>query len=149
MLATRITYGLSPRYPSSIPKAFSSFLGSLSTSTRACSSSLPLQTKDEDYDGLVGDGGHSSGVSHFVSVSALAGGFLRVKHCLSPRRFFHLSSKRFLKFNLSIRIFCGFLKGNFLQLLRRESTSLDVAITVSEQLTVIILVMDIVFYFYL
>lgn len=75
---------------------------------------LGIECRHEDYDGLVGDGGHGSGVSHFVSVSALAGGFLRVKHCLSPRRFFHLSSKRFLKFNLSIRIFCGFLKGNLL-----------------------------------
>lgn len=40
---------------------------------------------DMDYDGLVGDNGHGSGVSHFVSVSALVGGYLRVKHCLSSR----------------------------------------------------------------
>lgn len=83
MLATRITYGLSLRYPSSIPRAFSSFLGSPIASTRACSSSLPLQTNDEDYDGLVGDGGHSSGVSSFISVSVLVDGFLHIKHCFS------------------------------------------------------------------
>ena len=61
MLSTRTTYGLSPRYPLSIPRAFSSL--------------LPLQTKDEDYDGLEVDGSHSSGLSPFVSVSALAGIF--------------------------------------------------------------------------
>lgn len=43
---------------------------------------IDIKHRDEDYDGLMGDGGHGSGVSHFVSVSALVGGFLRIKHCL-------------------------------------------------------------------
>lgn len=85
MLATRTTYGLSPRYPSSIPKAFSGFLESSFASTMACSSSLPLQTKDEDYDGLGVDDSHGSRVSSFTSVIALADGFLRIEYYLLPR----------------------------------------------------------------
>lgn len=85
MLSTRTAYRLSPRYPLSIPKAFSSFLGPLSASTRACSSSLPLQTKDEDYDGLGVDGSHGSRVSSFTSVIALADAFLRIEYYLLPR----------------------------------------------------------------
>lgn len=46
---------------------------------------IDIERRDEDYDGLGGDGGHGSGVSHFVSVSALAGGFLGIKHCLPTR----------------------------------------------------------------
>lgn len=46
---------------------------------------LDIECRHEDHDGLGGDNGHGSGVSHFVSVSALVGGYLRVKHCLSSR----------------------------------------------------------------
>lgn len=37
---------------------------------------IDIECRDEDHDGLVGDGVHGSGVSHFVSVSALAGVFI-------------------------------------------------------------------------
>lgn len=46
---------------------------------------IDIECRDEDHDGLVGDGVQGSGVSHFVSVSALAGGFLGIKHCLPTR----------------------------------------------------------------
>lgn len=55
--------------------SLSSFLGSPSASTRAYSSSLPLQTKDKYHDGLVVDGGCGSRVSSFTSVIALTDGF--------------------------------------------------------------------------
>ena len=45
---------------------------------------LNIERWDEDHDCLGGDGGHGSGVSHFVSASALVGGFLRIEHCLLP-----------------------------------------------------------------
>ena len=45
---------------------------------------IDIECLDEDHDGLVGDGVHGSGVSHFVSVSALAGGFLSIEHCILP-----------------------------------------------------------------
>ena len=46
---------------------------------------LDIECRDEDHEGLRDDGSHGSGVSSFTSVIALADGFLRVKHCLSPQ----------------------------------------------------------------
>ena len=45
---------------------------------------LDIECRDEDHDGLVGNGSHGFGVSYFVLVSALAGVFY-VKPCFSPR----------------------------------------------------------------
>lgn len=46
---------------------------------------LGIERRDENYDGLWGDGSHRTGVSNSISVNVLASGFLGIKHCLPPR----------------------------------------------------------------